>query len=92
VNSLFCRRVHIHALPGMEVHELVQISGVNLTAVGFGELLVLTEGAFSHQFADLLKGQVAALFRAFAKRACGGVQVVFHGEELIEKTVHKSYE
>ena len=40
----------------MEVHELVQISGVNLTAVGFGELLVLTEGAFGHQFADLSKG------------------------------------
>ena len=76
----------------MEVHELVQISGVNLTAVGFGELLVLTESALSHQFADLLKGEVAALFRAFAQWACGLVQVDFHGKELIEKTVHKSYE
>lgn len=76
----------------MEVHELVQISGVNLTAVGFGEQLVLTEGAFGHQFADLFKGEVAGLFRAFALRACGLVQVDFHGKELIEKTVHKSYE
>ena len=76
----------------MEVHELVQISGVNLTAVDFGELLVLTEGAFGHQFADLFKAEVAALFRAFAQWVCGLVQVDFHGEELIEKTVHKSYE
>ncbi|MEY4646017.1 MAG: hypothetical protein RLZZ596_2848 [Pseudomonadota bacterium] len=63
----------------MEVHELIEISGVNLTAVGFTQHLVLTDSALRHQFADLRQGEKSALFRAVAKVACGGVQGGRHG-------------
>ena len=66
----------------MEVHELIEISGVNLTAVGFTQHLVLTDSALRHQFADLRQGEKSALFRAFAEVACGGVQVICHGEGI----------
>ena len=66
----------------MEVHELIEISGVNLTAVGSAQRLVLTDSALSHQFADLRKGEKSALFGALAVAVCGGVQVVCHGEGI----------
>jgi hypothetical protein len=50
----------------MEVHELVQLSGVNLTAVGFTQHLVLTDSTLSHQFAYLRQGEKSALFGALA--------------------------
>lgn len=79
MNSLFCRRVHIHALPGMEVDEFIEVSGVNPTAVGFSQLLVLIGGALCHQFADLRQGEKTALFGEFAGLACGWVRVLCHG-------------
>jgi len=74
----------------MEVHELVEVSGVNLTAVRLAQHLVLTDGALSHQFADLGQGEKSALFRALATVACGVVRLGIHGEELRQKTVYKS--
>ena len=74
----------------MEVHELVEVSGINLTAVCFAQHLVLTDGALSHQFADLGQGEKSALFRALATVACGVVRLGIHGEELRQKTVYKS--
>ena len=79
MNSLLCRRFHIHALPGMEVDEFIKVSGVNLTAVGFAQHLVLTDSALSHQVRYLRKGEKSALFGALAEVACGGVQRACHG-------------
>ena len=62
----------------MEVHELVQFSGVNLTAVGFTQDLVLTDSTLSHQFADLRQGEKSALFGALGEVVCAGVQVICH--------------
>ncbi len=63
----------------MEVHELVEISGVKLTAVDFTQHLMLTESALRHQFGDLRKREKTALFGALAEVACGGVWVACHG-------------
>jgi len=74
----------------MEVDEFIKVSGVNLTAVGMSQLLVLIDGTMGHQFADLRKGKKTALFGALAGLACGWVQRGCHGWDFVDKTVHKS--
>ena len=71
------RRVCIDALVGMEVEELVSISGIYPTAVRLREGLVLIDDRLRDQLSDLREGEVSTFLGRIALD--WGLEVVHRG-------------